>query len=166
MALTVATYAFAGPWWAQRLIGVAAVIALATLNYRGITKTVVLTYLLVSVTLIALGVVIGAVWFSADTNLNRVAGWQHVGVHGALQSAGLLFFAFAGYARVATLGEEVRNPERTIPRARCRSRSSPYWSFMPRSRLACWRFPARTRWRRALRRCRMRSGPLVPARLR
>ena len=35
----------------------------------------------------------------------------------ALQSAGLLFFAFAGYARIATLGEEVRDPGRTIPRA-------------------------------------------------
>jgi APA family basic amino acid/polyamine antiporter len=34
-----------------------------------------------------------------------------------LQAAGLLFFAFAGYARVATLGEEVREPRRTIPRA-------------------------------------------------
>jgi APA family basic amino acid/polyamine antiporter len=28
-----------------------------------------------------------------------------------------LFFAFAGYARIATLGEEVRDPEHTIPRA-------------------------------------------------
>ncbi len=28
-----------------------------------------------------------------------------------------MFFAFAGYARIATLGEEVRDPERTIPRA-------------------------------------------------
>jgi APA family basic amino acid/polyamine antiporter len=34
-----------------------------------------------------------------------------------LQSAGLIFFAFAGYARIATLGEEVKAPERTIPRA-------------------------------------------------
>ena len=41
----------------------------------------------------------------------------HGGVYGILQSAGLLFFAFAGYARIATLGEEVREPERTIPRA-------------------------------------------------
>jgi APA family basic amino acid/polyamine antiporter len=38
-------------------------------------------------------------------------------VYGVLQSAGLLFFAFAGYARIATLGEEVRDPERTIPQA-------------------------------------------------
>jgi len=28
-----------------------------------------------------------------------------------------LFFAFAGYARIATMGEEVRDPARTIPRA-------------------------------------------------
>ena len=34
-----------------------------------------------------------------------------------LQAAALLFFAFAGYARMATLGEEVREPRRTLPRA-------------------------------------------------
>jgi APA family basic amino acid/polyamine antiporter len=38
-------------------------------------------------------------------------------VGGVLQAAALLFFAFAGYARLATLGEEVRDPERVIPRA-------------------------------------------------
>ena len=37
--------------------------------------------------------------------------------YGVLQAAGLLFFAFAGYARIATLGEEVVDPARTIPRA-------------------------------------------------
>ncbi|WP_418606061.1 amino acid permease [Georgenia sp. SUBG003] len=40
-----------------------------------------------------------------------------VGVVGVLQSAGLTFFALAGYARIATLGEEVREPRTTIPRA-------------------------------------------------
>jgi APA family basic amino acid/polyamine antiporter len=40
-----------------------------------------------------------------------------VSAHGVLQAAGLLFFAFAGYARIATLGEEVRDPAKTIPRA-------------------------------------------------
>jgi APA family basic amino acid/polyamine antiporter len=39
------------------------------------------------------------------------------GVFGILQSAGLLFFCFAGYARMATLGEEARDPRRTLPRA-------------------------------------------------
>jgi len=36
---------------------------------------------------------------------------------GITQAAALLFFAFAGYARIATLGEEVRDPTRIIPRA-------------------------------------------------
>ena len=36
---------------------------------------------------------------------------------GVLTAAGLMFFAFAGYARMATLGEEVRDPERTLRRA-------------------------------------------------
>jgi APA family basic amino acid/polyamine antiporter len=40
-----------------------------------------------------------------------------VGALGVLQSAGLIFFALAGYARIATLGEEVREPRTTIPRA-------------------------------------------------
>jgi APA family basic amino acid/polyamine antiporter len=39
------------------------------------------------------------------------------GLYGIVQAAGLLFFAFAGYARIATLGEEVRDPARTIPLA-------------------------------------------------
>jgi basic amino acid/polyamine antiporter, APA family len=34
-----------------------------------------------------------------------------------LTGAGLVFFAFAGYARTATLGEEVRDPSRTLRRA-------------------------------------------------
>lgn len=34
-----------------------------------------------------------------------------------LQGAGLIFFAFAGYARIATMGEEVVDPARNIPRA-------------------------------------------------
>lgn len=36
---------------------------------------------------------------------------------GVLSAAGLMFFAFAGYARMATLGEEVTRPRRTLPRA-------------------------------------------------
>src|SRR5438477_32179 len=50
-------------------------------------------------------------------NLGSLVTNSHGGLHGMLQSAGLLFFAFAGYARIATMGEEVRDPERTIPHA-------------------------------------------------
>ena len=52
----------------------------------------------------------------------RGAGTAGIGADAAAGRAccrppGLLFFAFAGYARIATLGEEVRDPARTIPRA-------------------------------------------------
>jgi len=40
-----------------------------------------------------------------------------IGPLGVLTAAGLVFYAFAGYARIATLGEEVRNPRRTLRRA-------------------------------------------------
>ena len=39
------------------------------------------------------------------------------GFTGIAESAALLFFAYTGYARIATLREEVREPQRTIPRA-------------------------------------------------
>jgi basic amino acid/polyamine antiporter, APA family len=72
---------------------------------------------LVAGSLLALLVVVGAILVSGGTDGSNLTGSSPHGVYGVLQSAGLLFFAFAGYARIATLGEEVRDPERTIPRA-------------------------------------------------
>jgi len=116
MALTVGTYALPGPWWAQRLIAVVAVIGLTALNYRGVTKTATLARILVACTLIALAtVVIGIAMGGARPS--SLSGWSSATAYGILQSAGLLFFAFAGYARIATMGEEVRDPARTIPKA-------------------------------------------------
>ncbi|MGB6205799.1 APC family permease [Mycobacterium sp.] len=119
MALTVASYALPGPWWAQRLVAVAAVVALTALNYRGVTKTATLARILVACTLIALaavviGIGVGGVRLS---NLTGADAWSTTTPYGVLQSAGLLFFAFAGYARIATMGEEVREPARAIPKA-------------------------------------------------
>lgn len=39
------------------------------------------------------------------------------GVTGVLAAAAIVFFAYTGYARIATLGEEIKNPEKTIPKA-------------------------------------------------
>ena len=120
MALTIGTYALAaGPWWAQRLVAVIAVIGLTALNYRGVTKTAVLARILLACTLVALAVVVIAIAVAGvhPSNLSGASVWSSVTVYGVLQSAGLLFFAFAGYARIATMGEEVRDPTRTIPRA-------------------------------------------------
>jgi APA family basic amino acid/polyamine antiporter len=119
MALTFASYAVDGPEWAIRLIAFAAVVALTAANYHGISRTVQLARVLVVVSIAALLVAVGviAVHHGEGTGEHRFSSFGHGGVYGVLQAAGLLFFAFAGYARIATLGEEVREPERTIPRA-------------------------------------------------
>ncbi|MDN5859868.1 MAG: APC family permease [Pseudonocardia sp.] len=116
MALTFAAYAVPGPW--QRPVAVAAVAALTAVNYRGVTRTAGLARILVTVALVALAVVLVAGWVSGSPDLDRARpAVASGGGYGVLQSAGLLFFAFAGYARIATMGEEVRDPARTIPRA-------------------------------------------------
>jgi APA family basic amino acid/polyamine antiporter len=75
---------------------------------------------LVTVVLVLLGVVLVTTtvlrWGEPPLD-GGVAAPGTGGVGGVLQGAALLFFAFAGYARVATLGEEVVDPSRTIPRA-------------------------------------------------
>ncbi|RZQ66127.1 APC family permease [Amycolatopsis suaedae] len=118
MALTVAAYTLPDAGRPLRTaLAVAVVAALTALNYRGVRKSLWLTRLIVTVTLLVLtlAVVAGLTGPAASTaNLLPFPGGDAGGI---LESAGLLFFAFAGYARVATLGEEVRAPERTIPRA-------------------------------------------------
>jgi APA family basic amino acid/polyamine antiporter len=116
MALTFAAYA-APPAW-ERPVAVAAVIILATVNYYGITRTAALTKIIVAIVLATLALVVTAS-LTATHATTSVRSWDLLagGWYGILQSAGLLFFAFAGYARIATMGEEVRDPERTIPLA-------------------------------------------------
>lgn len=117
MALTFATYAVPGSWWAQRLVAVVGVVCLAALNYRGITRTAALTRVLVTATLIALTTIVVGIAVGGNATTANLTSWHTGGVYGTLQAAGLLFFAFAGFARIATMGEEVRDPQRTIPRA-------------------------------------------------
>jgi APA family basic amino acid/polyamine antiporter len=85
-------------------------------NYRGVTRTAFLTRILLGIVLVVLGTVtVLSIVDPSPANLGR-SWWDH-GIFGVLQAAGLLFFAFAGYARIATMAEEVRDPARTIPRA-------------------------------------------------
>jgi basic amino acid/polyamine antiporter, APA family len=99
-----------------RLVGVVAVASVATVNIGGLTRTVVVTKFLLTVALITLASVIIAGWSSPTTSLTRLTPID-TSPAGVLRAAGFLFFAFAGYARIATLGEEVRDPAITIPKA-------------------------------------------------
>ncbi|WP_433289534.1 APC family permease [Micromonospora sp. CA-244673] len=112
MALTIGAYLWPGR---ARLVAVLAVVAVTAVNLRGVGKTATATRVLVGVVLTVLAVV--AVTGTPHVEAARLAGFADTGVRGVLTAAGLLFFAFAGYARIATLGEEVRDPERTVPRA-------------------------------------------------
>ena len=100
-----------------RWVAVLSVVVVAAVTYRGITKSAAVTRLIV---IVVVGVlVLSAVLLLATTPAAAppLGAAIEVGPAGVLTGAGFLFFAFAGYARIATLGEEVVEPERTIPRA-------------------------------------------------
>jgi APA family basic amino acid/polyamine antiporter len=112
MALTFATYVAPG---AAKPVAVAAVVLLVVVNLRGITRTALVTKVLLVVVLVVL---CGVIALSLVDGLRATGpAADPPGPLDVLQAAGLLFFAFAGYARIATLGEEVREPRKTIPRA-------------------------------------------------
>ncbi|CAL9483917.1 putative transporter [Streptomyces sp. enrichment culture] len=114
MALTVGAYVWPGQ---AHAVAVAAVVALTAVNYGGVQKSAWLTRAIVAVVLGVLAAVVVVCLGSAESDAGRLDVGASEGLGGVLQAAGLLFFAFAGYARIATLGEEVRDPARTIPRA-------------------------------------------------
>ena len=114
MALTFGSYVAEG---LARPLGLGAVVALTAVNYRGVTKTARLTRVIVALVLASLVVVVAAALAGGHPSPANLMSDLPGGVWGVFQSAGLLFFAFAGYARLATLGEEVRDPQVTIPRA-------------------------------------------------
>lgn len=113
MALTVGYYV----WPAHApAVAVASVVALTAFGYAGIQRSALLTRVIVALVLAVLAMVVVVVLGFGDIDSSRLL-LDDVPGRGVLTAAGLLFFAFAGYARITTLGEEVRDPETTIPRA-------------------------------------------------
>lgn len=110
MALTVGNYV----WQAHaHLVAVIATIAVTALSYGGVQRSALVTRVIVVVVLAVLVLVV-----LVGSTGRATGGAAYPALTGdVLQAAGLLFFAFAGYARLATLGEDVADPARTIPRA-------------------------------------------------
>ena len=103
------------PGVSGRLVAAAAVVAFTALNYTGVRRssTANLAIVALSVSCLLLFLVLGLPHMRTAAFVPFApAGWGAM-----LEAAALMFFAYTGYARIATLGEEVRDPRRTIPRA-------------------------------------------------
>lgn len=102
---------------APRLIAVASVLVVSALSATGVKRGNAANAALVSVTI--LGLVLFAIlgWSRAATNgvaltFEGAIAWPKV-----WEATALIFVAYTGYGRIATLGEEVKDPARTVPRA-------------------------------------------------
>lgn len=94
---------------------VVAVVLLTIANLFGIQKVGRINLVIVAVTLLSLLYLVFSGLPAMDAG--NFEPFAPFGLAGVAESAALLFFAFTGYARIATLAEEVRDPATTIPRA-------------------------------------------------
>ncbi|GAA4906403.1 APC family permease [Tessaracoccus lubricantis] len=115
MALAFAAYLAPDGW--HKPVAIAAVWALVGVNLLGVTRTAQVAKVLATLAIVGIATALGTGWFGGSGDASFGFAEIDGSAYGVLQAAGLLFFAFAGYARIATMGEEVRNPERTIGRA-------------------------------------------------
>jgi basic amino acid/polyamine antiporter, APA family len=107
--------------WGRTALAVGAVAVLTAITVRGIRQSHRTNVTIVSITLVTLTLF---VLFGLPTAADRAGqtlgtffdGGED-GVPGLLYASALMFVAYTGYGRIATLGEEVAEPERTIPRA-------------------------------------------------
>ncbi|MDX9848093.1 MAG: amino acid permease [Tenuifilaceae bacterium] len=94
---------------------VAAIVLLTIANLVGIKKAGTVNLIVVLVTLLSL------IYFVAggigSVKVSNFSPFAPFGIMGIAESTAILFFAFTGYARIATLAEEVVEPRKTIPRA-------------------------------------------------
>lgn len=113
-ALAVGAYAVPA---APRAGAALAVLAVTAATLQGLQRTARAGAALVVAVLVVLSLVVVAALTGDGVRAGRVLDAGDGNASGVLPAAALLFFAFAGYARVTVLGGEVRDPARTIPRA-------------------------------------------------
>jgi APA family basic amino acid/polyamine antiporter len=108
-------------------IALIAILVLTLVVLSGIRRSNVTNIVIVSVTLAALIVfVLGGIPRFVDVGTENLfpffkaaedsTGWQG-NIATLLHATALMFVAYTGYGRIATMGEEVRDPQRIIPRA-------------------------------------------------
>ncbi len=116
IAIAFGSYLHAvAPGIPARLAAVGLAIVTTAINAGGVRRSVRLTDLLVVISIAALLLVV--ILGLPAARPEHLLPFAPHGPLGVLRSAGLLFFAYTGYSRIATLVEEVRQPRSTIPRA-------------------------------------------------
>lgn len=104
-------------------IAIGATLLLTVLVASGISRSSRANALIVSVTLASLLSFVAFGLPSAVAGAQTTAGGFFAGTHenvsnsAFLEAIALMFVAYTGYGRIATLGEEVREPRKTIPQA-------------------------------------------------
>ncbi len=104
----------------QTVAALLLVVALTAIVAAGVRRTTAVNVVIVSITLLSLvGFILIALPFADPGRFTPFflpeEGRTPAG--GLLYAAALSFVAYTGYGRIATLGEEVKEPQKTIPRA-------------------------------------------------
>ncbi len=113
-ALTIGLYV-----WPENAttVALAAIAALLALNLRGVTRSIRVAAVMVTIVIAIVVLFVGL----SSSRIVRLPAVDSPLVEAqplsVLAASALVFVAFAGYARITVLGEEVRNPARVIPRA-------------------------------------------------
>ncbi|MCL5011332.1 MAG: amino acid permease [Candidatus Marsarchaeota archaeon] len=94
-------------------ISLIALLFLALISISGVKKSALLNNIITSLKILALLLFV----FYAFTSKPIEQPAQTVNSIGILAGAGLMFFAFSGFGKISELSEEVKNPEKTIPKA-------------------------------------------------
>lgn len=102
-------------------LGIGAVVVITLIAVGGIRRSHLVNTVMVSVTLlILLFFVVAGIPTIEMTHLtlsSDLASNSDRSLGPLLHASALMFVAYTGYGRIATLGEEVRQPEKTIPKA-------------------------------------------------
>lgn len=113
-ALTIGLYVWPGNATAVALVAIALVLAL---NLRGVVRSTRVAAVMVTIVIAILLLFAGLIGKQMFSTPETTAPQIEVDAVSVLAASALIFVAFAGYARITVLGEEVRNPARVIPRA-------------------------------------------------
>ncbi|HEX2168424.1 MAG TPA: APC family permease [Longimicrobiales bacterium] len=116
VAIGAAAYLYALlPGMNARVTAVGAIVLFTLLNYFGVRRSSRVNLVIVALAVGGLLVFVAA--GAGHVRLDNLRPFAPAGPGSVLQAAALMFFAYTGYARIATLAEEVAEPRRTIPRA-------------------------------------------------